>query len=323
MQYTIKGPAINFSDKLSIKEPVLLIGSCFAEHIGKRLADDLFITQTNPFGIVYNPLSITKQLNRIIDNTPYTADDLFEQNGIWHSWDHHSEYSSTNQLKILEHINFDLNLARTRLRNNKWLVITLGSAYYYEYNSTQEIVSNCHKVPGALFTKKMSTVAQIVDEFNAVLAKLKSINPKLNVLFSVSPVRYLRDGLIENTRSKSTLHLAIAEIIALHKNYHYFPAFEIVIDELRDYRFYEKDMLHPNSVAIEYVYDLFIENCVDEEGKLILKRWSKIKAAMNHRFLLNDSKEAIDFKKNTNKMMEDLLNDFPFLRTQLKNDLSV
>ena len=322
MQFTIKGPVFNFNDKLSIKEPVLLIGSCFAEHIGKRLGEDLFNAQTNPFGIVYNPLSIANQLTRIAANKPYKLDDLFEHNGIWHSWDHHGEYSNTDKFKTLAQINQSYHLAQTYLKNCKWLVITLGSAYYYEYTSTQQVVSNCHKIPGTFFTKKMCSVAQIVSSFNTLFATLKKVNNQLNILFSVSPVRYVRDGLIENTRSKSTLHLAVAELIALHQHGHYFPAFEIVIDELRDYRFYEKDMLHPNSVAIAYVYDQFIQNCVDEESKLILKKWSKIKTASNHRFLVVDSKEAIDFKSNTNKMMHDLLLEFPFLRAPLNYEMN-
>jgi GSCFA family len=291
------------------------MGSCFAENIGAILKEQLFDIQINPYGIVYNPISIAQQLIFITTAKEYTVDDLFEHNGLWHSWQHHGSFASSNQDEVLSKINFELNEANQKIKKADWLVITLGSAYYYSLSDGQ-IVSNCHKVPAARFEKKIASRPQIIQEFQVVFDQLKQINPSLKVLFNVSPVRYLRDGLTENTISKSILHLAINEMVAQNKNCFYFPSYEIVIDELRDYRFYKADLVHPNEIAIAYIYEKFAAALYDHETNVCIKEVQQFNAFSNHN-ILNNSEEAIaQYQLKKDEMMYILFEKYPFLESR-------
>jgi hypothetical protein len=295
----------------------LVIGSCFAENIGALLQEQLFDIKINPFGIVYNPISIAQQLLYILRRKEYTADDLFEHNGMWHSWLHHGNFSSADQEEILNKINFQLDEAFQQLKKAEWLIITLGSAYYYSLKDGQ-IVSNCHKVPAAHFSKKITTESSIIVFFEKFFKSLRKYNPNIKVLFNVSPVRYMRDGLTENTISKSVLHLAIDQIIKTNNNCFYFPSYEIVIDELRDYRFYKADMVHPNEMAIAYIYEKFAAALFDEETKIVVKEVQQFNAFSNHK-ILNNSDEAIaQYHLKKDQMMSLLFEKYPFLIRRLK-----
>ncbi len=317
MDFTIKGPKINIPERISIRKPLLVMGSCFAENIGTILQEQLFNVQINPFGIVYNPLSVIQQLNDILQNKHFTSAELFEKEGLFYSWQHHGSYAGIDKYETLQNINAHITEAHHHLINSEWLAITLGSAFYYCLKDGQ-LVSNCHKMPAAHFLKKMASLSQIIDGFQESIAQLQKINPSIKLLFNVSPVRYVRDGLTENTISKSILHLAIHEIIKKNKNCFYFPSYEIVIDELRDYRFYKADMIHPNEMAIAYIYEKFVAALFDEETKKITKEVQQFNAFSNHK-ILNNSIEAIEqYELKKEQMMLLLFEKYPFLNRRLK-----
>lgn len=321
MDYTIKGPKINIPERISIQKPLLVIGSCFAENIGTLLQEQLFNVQINPFGIVYNPLSIVQQLTFLLQNKQFVAADLFEKDGLFYSWQHHGSFAGINNDDVLQNINIKITKAHQQLLQSEWLVITLGSAFYYTFIDGQ-IVSNCHKVPASQFEKKLVSRPQLIECFQDFLTQLKKYNPKIKILFNVSPVRYTRDGLNENTISKSILHLSVNEIVAQNNYCYYFPSYEMVIDELRDYRFYKEDMVHPNEIAINYIYDSFANALFDDETKLCVKDVEQLSNFSNHK-ILNKSADAIT-KYNSKKaeMEHNLLNKYPFLKKALASSKS-
>lgn len=313
MNFTIKGPVITIPEKISIRQPLFIIGSCFAENIGAHLKEHLFDVDSNPFGIVYNPLSIFKQLQRIAENNPFSATELVEANGLFHSWEHHGSFSNAIKGEVIRNINTRLQSAHHNLKAAEWLIITLGSAYYYRLKENNKIVSNCHKVPATNFIKYLASQQEIAAEFQHLLLQLKKINPKIKILFNVSPVRYIRDGLSENTISKSMLHLAITEIVSKNSYCYYFPSYEIVIDELRDYRFYKEDMVHPNQLAIEYIYEVFSKTMFDDETLLIVKDTQQLNSFLKHK-MLNSSAQALEqHKHKLDTMVQSLQNKYPFL----------
>lgn len=316
MDFTIKGPKINIPERISIRKPLFVIGSCFAENIGAQLQEQLFDVLINPFGIVYNPLSIIEQLNAVLQNKQYSTDNLFEYQGMFYSWQHHGSFAGADKEEVIININNQIAKAHHQLLHSEWLLITLGSAYYYCFKDEQ-VVSNCHKVPAANFVKKMASRPQILQGFQVFLAQLQLINPKIKVLFKVSPVRYVRDGLTENTISKSILHLSITELVSQNKNCYYFPSYEMVIDELRDYRFYKADMIHPNEIAIAFIYEKFADALFEEETKLCIKEVIQFNTFSKHKILNNsmEAKAQYEFKKDQMKI--DLIHKFPFLENTL------
>jgi len=313
MDFTIKGPKINIPERISIRKPLLVIGSCFAENIGTLLHEQLFDIQINPFGIVYNPLSIIHQLNYILQNKKFTSNELFEKEGLFYSWQHHGSFAGIDKDKTLQNINVQITEAHRQLINSEWLVITLGSAFYYCLKDGQ-IVSNCHKVPAASFVKKLASRPQIIEGFQELFVELLLINPKLKIIFNVSPVRYVRDGLTENTISKSILHLSINEMVIQNKHCFYFPSYEIVIDELRDYRFYKEDMVHPNEIAVAYLYEKFGAALFDDETKKITKEVQQCNAFSNHKILNNSAEATAQYQNKKNQMHLALFEKYPFLK---------
>lgn len=316
MEFTIKGPKINIPKRISIRKPLLILGSCFAENIGVQLHEQLFDVKINPFGIVYNPLSIAQQLNFIIQNQSFTVNEVFEKDELFYSWHHHGSFAGPHQEEVIKNINHHINTAHQQLLKSEWLIITLGSAYYYTLHHGQ-IVSNCHKVAAAQFEKKIASRPQIIHEFQDVLGHIQKLNPNLKVLFNVSPVRYTRDGLAENTISKSILHLSIHELVAQNENCYYFPSYEIVIDELRDYRFYKADMVHPNEMAIAYIYERFAEALFDDETKLFHKEVQSWLAFSNHKILNPNPNAIAAYQLKKAQMQALLIQKFPFLESRL------
>jgi hypothetical protein len=317
MNFTIKGPTVNVPEKISIRKPLLIVGSCFAENIGNIMQQQLFDVQVNPFGIVYNPLSIASQLQMIVTRKEFEQSDLFQHNELWHSWHHHGSFSNANTTSVLATINKEIQDAHRQLLKADWLVITLGTAFYYTLPN-QIIVSNCHKVPASQFNKKIATQAQITDALQEVFEHIKILNPSIKILMNVSPVRYVRDGLRENTISKSLLHLSCDELLQNNSNCFYFPSYEIVIDELRDYRFYKADMVHPNEMAIAYIYEKFAAALFDEATKIVVKEVQQFNAFSNHK-ILNKSEEAIaQYEVKKKEIMDDLFEKYPFLIRRFK-----
>lgn len=261
---------------------IALQGSCFAESIASRLADAGFSIDANPFGIAYNPLSLAQNLDQVLDNKVYQPNDLFKDQELYHSFSHHSRFSGVNPDAVLEKINSRIASASAFLRTAKRIIFTFGTAYVYRLQSTGEIVSNCHKLPARHFAYERSTIDEIVEKWNRLLLRLKTFHPDLAVLFTVSPIRHWKNGAHENQLSKSILLLAVDELIRNHSHCCYFPAYEILLDDLRDYRFYAEDLLHPSSQAIDYVWEKFKEAWMDRETLQKAREYEKIQKSLNH-----------------------------------------
>lgn len=313
MEFRLTFPIEPLSYKISYRHKMLLAGSCFAENIGKLMADGRLNTITNPNGIVYNPISIAKQLEKCLVGNEYQESELFYHNELWSSWQHHGQYSSTDKADTLNHINQNFNFVKDCLISGDRLIITFGSAYVYKLKSTGQIVANCHKYPNSEFIKELLTVDAIVSTWQQLIAQLKTQNPKLKIVFTVSPVRYVRDGLVNNTLSKSILHQAVHKLCDTFEHANYFPAYELVVDDLRDYRFFTQDLVHPNTQAIQYVWEKFIEAIFDDEAKTIYSKIKPLVAASNHR-VLNDRTEAHQkFLVAHQNKVQQLKADYPFL----------
>lgn len=288
------------------------MGSCFAEHIGKKLAAHKVNVCVNPNGIVFNPISIFKALSSYAEAHLYTEADLVQHNNLWYSWQHHGSFAHSDKTIALQQINTSQANATHYLTSSDYIVLTFGSAFIYEFNETNELVANCHKVPQQAFTKRLLSVKEIITAFEELLKRPAFANKKF--IFTISPVRYIRDGLVENNHSKAILLRAVHELVEQYSNLFYFPAYEIVIDELRDYRFFEKDMVHPNQLAIDYVWERFSETLFDDETKLTMKEISQIMMAKEHRSLHPDTSQHKQFLKTYLERTKALAKQYPFLQ---------
>ncbi len=300
-----------FEVKINYQHNLLLIGSCFTEQIGTKLANCKFSVLDNPNGILFNPVSICKAIESYIDNRQYSNADLFYQNESWNSWQHHSRFSNPDKEKCLTVINESQTDAYEFLKNADWLLITLGSAFVYELDN--KVVANCHKVPTDKFEKRLLSNEEVIEGLQSTIEKAVAFNPGLNIIFTISPVRHLRDGFIENNRSKATLIHAVHQLVEKNSACFYFPAYELVIDDLRDYRFYAEDMVHPNYAATNYVWEKFITACIDEPSQQLMKEIAVIVAAKNHKPFNPTSEQHKKFLQTNMEKVNRLQKDFPYI----------
>ena len=307
----IKLPQYHFS--INHQHRLLSIGSCFAENIGHQLTALKFKNNVNPFGILFNPISIINNLTRLFDNDNFQEDELFENNGLWHSFAHHSVFSKIEKVAALEGIQNDFQQARIDFKNCQRLIFTFGTAHVFEAIKTNKVVANCHKMPSTSFRHRRLSVLEIVEIYLPFLEKIKSQNTDLQIIMTVSPVRHIRDGLVGNQKSKAVLQLAIDEIVQQLDFVHYFPAYEIMMDDLRDYRFYEADLIHPNQVAIDYIWKQFQHSFFDENTQQLNQKIEKIKAAAQHRSFHPQSIAHQQFLKKQLEKVENLAKEYPFL----------
>jgi hypothetical protein len=236
----------------------------------------------NPNGILFNPVSISNSIISYIEQKKYSAADLFFQNDLWGSWDHHTRFSSPDQAECLSRINKSQAAAHDFLKNADWLLLTLGSAFVYELEN-KRVVANCHKVPTDKFSKRLLAVEEVLAVLDTLIHRLKQFNPGLKIIFTISPVRHLRDGFVENNRSKATLINAVHQLVDKFRDLFYFPAYELIMDDLRDYRFFAEDMVHPNYAATNYVWEKFVAACIDEPSQALMKEINTINAAKAHK----------------------------------------
>lgn len=262
---------------------IMLFGSCFAENIGKLLLANKFRCDVNPFGILYNPQSVAEAIRQILSHKTYKEDDLFYSGGNWHSYMHHSIFSGHSPEECISQINLRLERAFAELPSIDLLIITWGTAWVYSLKESGKIVGNCHKQPERLFIRRLLTVDEIVDEYGSLISELRKQNQNLKVLFTVSPIRHAKDGMHGNQISKSTLLLAVEALQRQCSDCYYFPSYEIMMDELRDYRFYADDMLHPSEVAISYLWECFNDCYFGSQTRLIMKEWEEIRKGLNHK----------------------------------------
>lgn len=282
---------------MDYSKSMMLFGSCFSENIGQKLIDLKFKVDMNPFGILYNPESIANSLKLLLKNQTFTESDLFFDQGLWNSFYHHSRFSDVNREMALEKINSRIKLSAEFLKTADFLMITFGTAWVYELISTGQIVSNCHKIPAKQFNRFRLGVNEISEAYHHLLDELWKFNPNLKIIFTVSPIRHWKDGAVENQVSKSTLILSIERLITgiENRNCSYFPSYEIMMDELRDYRFYAEDMIHLSPVATDYIFDRFSKFLISKESMNLVDNVMKIRKAVMHRPVNSSS---VEYKKN-------------------------
>lgn len=299
------------------RKPMMLLGSCFSDSIGVRLSESLFDVDVNPFGTLYNPASIASSLRRIITGIPFTESELFNHENRYHCFSHHSRFSSANPDTALTGINTRLQSAHEHLRHAQILLITFGTAWVYRLRANGQVVSNCHKLPAAMFTRSRLSVDDIVAEWTDLLHDLKTFNPALTTIFTVSPIRHLADGAHDNQLSKSTLLLAIDRL-----GVDYFPSYEIMLDDLRDYRFYAADMTHPSDVAVDYIYSLFSQSYMTDATRELARSCSRVARRLSHRPMTDDTSAIESFHSSTKQILDSLLLSHPYLERAINNILS-
>lgn len=305
----------------SYTDKLLCIGSCFAENIGERLVQHKFNATVNPYGIVFNPLLLAQQLNAAIHSLPINDADIIYTDGLYFSYQAHSSVYATTKDALIEKLQTLQTNLLSQLQNAHYLVLTWGSAFYYVRNNDDVMVSNCHKQPQQLFTKKMCTAAQIQLVYEQLIVQLQQVNTLLNILFTVSPVRYVRDGIIENNLSKAQLITATHALVESNENTFYFPSYELVIDDLRDYRYYTADNVHPNTEAINYVWQTFITTLLNKRELPLFENIQHIMQAAKHRTLHPESDSNAAFKLRYNKLCTQLMAEYPHIN--LNTELSV
>lgn len=276
-------PPLQIDCTISHEDTLLSIGSCFTEHIGNRLIDLKFNNLLNPFGIIFNPISLSNVLHYLLSDRLFKEQDLFYYNEQWHSFMHHSSFSGLDKMTTLNRMNIALHQARVHLKTTNRLLITLGTANVFVYKKTGEIVANNHKLPIQDFERRRLHIRDIAEAFEPLLRELKRKIPDLQAIMTVSPVRHVRDGLIENQRSKAALIIALEHLCRDLPYVHYFPSYEYMMDDLRDYRFYEADMIHPNEQAIAYIWQRFTNTFFADETNEVNAKINAIHQAGQHR----------------------------------------
>jgi hypothetical protein len=296
------------------------MGSCFADNIGKIMSGYKFPVLLNPFGTLFNPASLADNIRNLITGKKFTPDDLLNNNGLWISFSHYTGYSHPDRDKCLLSINNAAIAASAWLKHCDYLVLTFGTARAYIYRETGKLVANCHKLPASSFTRVLQEPADIVAQYDTLLPELKKYNPNIRVIFTLSPVRHWSDGAVNNQLSKSVLHYSIHQILKKHDGTFYFPAYEIFMDELRDYRFYATDMLHPSEQGSNYVWERFCDAWVEEPARKIMAGVTAILKAVSHRPLHTNTTNHKKFQQNTLKQIEHLTELYPFL--DFSNEIS-
>lgn len=292
--------------KITLRSPVLTAGSCFADAIGQRLRQYKFATLANPFGVTYNPVSIHQQLLKGIRNEPVTPHSFLENDGIHRNYGFHSSFSALSRRELTLKLSNATGAVHHFLNNARWLMITYGTSWVYHRKDTGEIVANCHKIPSTLFEKKLLSASGISDSFGELHSMIGKFNPNLKIILTLSPVRHLRDTPELNSVSKAILREACHAICASFSNVEYFPAYEIMMDDLRDYRFYRSDMIHPNDDAEAYIWSKFSDRYFEEATKSFMKEWDDIHAALHHRPFHPRSASHLLFLKKTLGKLEAL-----------------
>lgn len=283
MNFTTQIPIFKHENNISHKDRIMLLGSCFTENIGNKLSINGFETLINPFGILYNPFSICSSLNRIIDLKFLVSEDLVKVNEFWYSYEHHGVFRDENRDNLLQTINLGITKANIFLKETNWLIITLGTAWIFFLKENNKILGNCHKLNPQLIDKRLLTVDEIVENTNLTINRIRKINPNIKIILTVSPIRHWKQGYRENLISKSTLHLAIDQICKSITYCSYFPAYEIVMDELRDYRFYKADMLHPSEIAVDYIWEKFATHLFSDSTINLCKDYSRLYSMKQHK----------------------------------------
>lgn len=294
-------------DGIDYHDGLVLTGSCFTDHMTFRLNERFFSVFSQPCGVVFNPLSLADPFLRVLGASgDYDDNDLLHHGGIWHSKHHHGSFSEPGRPDVLRHANHMLHELKRKLHAARWLFVTFGTGWTYRLKDTGETVANCHKIPQSKFDKKLATSEEVTEVWERVISGLQEFNPQLRVVLTVSPVRHLRGGAVENNLGKAVLLLAVRTLCERFEHVSYFPSYELVTDDLRDYRFYEQDGAHPNPIAIEYVYEKFCAAYMNQETLAYVGDVDAYLRMSRHRLLREDGEEYIQFMKNLEQARENL-----------------
>ena len=311
MQFTTKIPISKFQNPITYNSKIMTLGSCFAENISDKFQYYKFQITTNPFGILFHPLAIEKLIDFAVSEKQFAEKDIFFHNERWHCFDAHSDVSNSNKEDLIANLNEIVTSLQLQLQTASHIIITYGTSWVYRNIATQEIVANCHKVPQVAFSKEILSVENIKKSMQNTLDLIQKINPKVNFIFTVSPVRHLKDGFVENQLSKAHLISALQSSNFQLPTSNYFASYEILMDELRDYRFYAEDMIHPNSVAIDYIWQRFSETAISEESHSIMKEVETIQKGLAHRPFNSNSESHQQFLSKLHDKMVKLQKQFP------------
>ncbi|MCL5127665.1 GSCFA domain-containing protein [Algibacter sp. L4_22] len=297
------------NNQIDYKSKILLFGSCFSDNIGKKLDYFKFENGQNPFGILFHPKAIENLIENAIQDKVYSGDDVFFHNEQWHCFDAHSKLSNSFKDVLVDKLNLQAESTKNQLKNASHIVITLGTAWVYNLIETNSIVANCHKIPQKQFNKTLLSVEEITTSLKNILSQIRSLNNSAIVIFTVSPVRHIKDGFVENTQSKSHLLTAIHQVIS-QKSF-YFPSYEIMMDELRDYRFYTEDMIHPNATAINYIWEKFQQVWISNDALNIMQAVDVVQKGIKHKAFNPNSEAHLKFLQQLENKKETLQSQFP------------
>ena len=316
MKFALELDIPPLSPPVTYRDQLLLTGSCFTEHMADRLSQHRFRLMSNPHGILFNPLSVVKSLNSYVAARAYKESELFFLNELWNSWDHHTRFSDPDPAIVLEQINASQHAAAACIRKAGWIMITLGSAFQYQLKESGQPVANNHRAPAEWFIKKLLSVEEIVSAFEECIRNIRTVNPEVRFLFTISPVRHIRDGVIANNRSKARLLEAVHTLRERQPSLVYFPAYELVIDILRDYRYYDIDLVHPNYQATQFVWEQFVKACIEPRDRQVMARVHDVVIARNHKPRFPDTEAHRRIRRAYRVKVEELMKEYPFLDLQ-------
>lgn len=314
MDFTTTIPISKSSNPIDYDSRIISFGSCFAQNIGEKLSYFKFQNTVNPFGIIFNPVSIENLVSRAVNNQLFTENDIFFHNDLWHCFEVHSELTHSDKTIFLDRLNQVLSDFHFQIFKSTHFQITYGTSWVYRNKSSNSIVANCHKVPQNQFEKEILSVATIEKSIQNTIDLIQKVNPNCHFIFTVSPVRHIKDGFVENQRSKAHLITAIHSSISHLPSSNYFPSYEIMMDELRDYRFYAEDMLHPSQTAIDYIWKRFSENYISEEIFATMDEVCSIQKGLAHRPFNPDSDSHQMFLTSLNEKILKLKEKFPGMK---------
>jgi len=317
MKLQTKIPLKKANNQIDYQSQLLLLGSCFSENIGKKFDYFKFQSLQNPFGILFHPLAIETLISKAIKGEAYSEKDIFFLNERWHCFDAHSDLSDLSKENLLKKLNSALEVINQQITKSTHIIVTLGTAWAYRNHKTDKIVANCHKVPQKEFSKELLSIETIQKSLLRAIENIRSVNEKAEVIFTVSPVRHLKDGFLENQRSKAHLISSIHNIQSFRaesRNISYFPSYELMMDELRDYRFYEADMVHPNQLAIDYIWERFVEVWISPNSFPTMKKVVEVQSALHHRPFNSQSEQHRTFEKSLEEKIAYLQKEYTHMK---------
>lgn len=325
MKFHFDFPIKKMDTPIAHHHRILMMGSCFTENIGQYLRSHSFQILENPNGILFNPVSVTDAIHSYIKKEGVKEEDLFQLNETWHHWKFHSRYSGISKEDALTKMNHSIDEAHHFLKTASYMVVTLGSSWVYELTDAASgiagtVVANNHKAPASWFNRKLLDADAVKTLFLPLIASLEQFNPILKIIFTISPVRHLREGVIENNRSKAVLIQSVHDLVNQFDHLYYFPSYELVIDDLRDYRFYAEDLVHPNYQATQYVWEKFVDACIDESSAQLFKTIREIKLAHQHKPFNPFTQQHQQFLHKYASVTQRLMEQYPYLKLEAELD---